>query len=97
MTEEKPSWIWRQEVEALTKQLAAVTRERDEMEAYVSRIRLGQELGFVRKQLAAMTQERDEARAIAARMVELSTVTEADIQWATEQLAKRSSAAPAPP
>jgi chromosome segregation ATPase len=55
--DEKPSWEWRAQVEALTKQLAEVTRERDEMEAYVSRIRLGQELGFVRKQVEALKQQ----------------------------------------
>ena len=47
-----------------SQQLEAMTKERDEMKAYVSRIRLGQELVFIRKQLAMARQHIQELEAM---------------------------------
>ena len=47
-----------------SQQLEAMTKERDEMKAYVSRIRLGQELVFIRKQLAMARQRIQELEAM---------------------------------
>ena len=77
-----------------SQQLEAMTKERDEMKAYVSRIRLGQELVFIRKQLAmarqqlaAMTQEWDEAVRIATGLIAWAPITDVDVKWAEAKLA----------